>query len=154
MADDASLGTTLHATAVRSLEAQERRVTEIRNRTGPVLAVAALSASVFGARALERVPLSGWVVLALAILALVLAANLFVAYPHDVAFALDVRVLHAELQADSENRELVQLRLAYALRDMRQENEPVVDRLYKVFAAGLVLLVLDILLWGIALVVR
>ncbi len=66
--------------AQKALEQQERQVTELRQRTGTLLAAAALTASFFGAAALGRDGVALPVVLAGMALAVTVLNGLYVLY--------------------------------------------------------------------------
>jgi hypothetical protein len=149
----ATLEELLYSTATRALDQQERQVTELRARTGTLLAAAALSASFLGATAVDRDGIS--IVAALAILALagVVGLTLYVLVPHAFGFALDVRELHQALFDDAADLRLVHLRVAYLPHDIRADNEARVDRLFRSFRIAAVALAVEIALWMMALVV-
>jgi cytochrome c-type biogenesis protein CcmH/NrfG len=149
----AALEELLHLTAVRALEQQERQVSELRARTGTLLAAAALSASFLGATAVDRSGLSVLVVLAIVALAGVVALSLYVLVPHTMVFAVDVRELHKALYPDADDDRLVHARLAYELHDIRADNQPRVDRLFRCFRWAAIVLGVEIAVWIAALAV-
>lgn len=137
--------------AQKSLEQQERQVTELRQRTGTLLAAAALTASFFGAATLERDALAMPVVLAGVALAVTVLSGLYVLYSHRLEFAIDARRLYDALEADGDDPDRLHLRLAFGLRDTRQRNGERVDSLARCLALAAVALVAQIACWTWAL---
>lgn len=141
----------IHATASRALDQQERQVSELRARTGTLLAAAALAASFLGANALQRDGITPLAVAAVLALVLALGLCLSVLVPHTMIFALDARELHDAIYADIDDPALVHVRVAYYLHDVRAENQPVVDRLFNRFRLAALALGAEIALWVLAL---
>jgi hypothetical protein len=137
--------------AQKALEQQERQVNELRQRTGTLLAAAALTASFFGAAALGRDGVALPIVLAGIALAITVLSGLYVLYPHEMEFATDARRLYDALEPDHDDPERLQLRLAFGLRDTREENGRRVDWLARCLAIAAVALVLQIACWTWAL---
>lgn len=146
-----SLAQLTYEQAQKALEQQERQVAELRQRTGTLLAAAALTASFFGAAALERDGLAVPVVLAGVALAVTVLSGLYVLYPHELEFATDARRLYDELEPDRDDPERLHLRLAFGLRDTRQRNGDRVDWLARCLALAAVALVVQIACWTWAL---
>jgi len=84
-----------------ALADQEALVTGIRQRTGTLLAAHALVASFLGATTIREVGLEGWAWAALAALVMGLVAAAVLLAPWRLRFAIDARVLHAELYAQA-----------------------------------------------------
>lgn len=137
--------------AQKALEPQERQVTELRQRTGTLLAAAALTASFFGAAALGRDGVGIPVVLAGIALAVTVLSGLYVLYPHELKFASDARRLYDDLASDKDDPERLHLRLAFGLRDARERNGQRVDQLVRCLAVSAVALVIQIACWTWAL---
>lgn len=137
--------------AQKALEQQERQVNELRQRTGTLLAAAALTASFFGAAALGRDGVALPVVLAALALAITVLSGLYVLYPHQIEFATDARRLYDALAPDQNDPDRLLLRLAFGLRDTREENGHRVDSLARCLAIAAVALVIQIACWTWAL---
>jgi hypothetical protein len=104
--------------ALRSLDQQEREVSELRARTNTVIAAAALAASFLGSAAIrEHGGLSVWSVLALVVLFITGGVSLYVLWPRQLSFAFDARATYAELYSLLDRVAEAQLRVAYAARD-------------------------------------
>jgi len=142
--------------ALRSLEQQERELAELQARTNTVIAAAALIASFLGAAAIrERGGLSGWSLVALAVLVLTGALSLVVLWPRGrLSFAFDARATYAQLYPVLGNVAEAQLRVAYSARDRYQSNKHTIDRLELAFQAAVLSLGLQTLFWALALAVR
>jgi hypothetical protein len=137
--------------AQKALEQQERQVDELRQRTGTLLGAAALAASFFGTAALGRDGAALPVVLAGVALAATLLSGLYVLYPHKLVFATDARRLYDAFKLDQGDPERLRLRLAFGLRDTREQNGRRVDRLARWLAFSSVALVVQIACWTWAL---
>jgi cytochrome c-type biogenesis protein CcmH/NrfG len=137
--------------AQKALEQQERQVNELRQRTGTLLAAAALTASFFGAAALGRDGVALPVVLAGIALAVTVLSGLYVLYPHRMEFATDARRLYDALESDRDDPERLHLRLAFGLRDTREENGRRADWLARCLALAAITLVIQIACWTWAL---
>lgn len=147
----ASLAQLTYEQAQKALEQQERQVNELRQRTGTILAAAALTASFFGAAALHRDGLVAPVVLAAIALAVTVLSGLYVLYPHELNFSIDARWLYDDLAVDEGDPERMLVRLAFGLRDTRARNGGMVDRLARCLAVAAVALVAQIACWTWAL---
>src|SRR4051812_12747914 len=90
--------TLVYELALRSLDQQERELSELRARTNTLIAASALIASFLGAAAIrEHHGLSTLSVLALVVLAITGALSLIVLWPRELRFAFDARKTYAEL---------------------------------------------------------
>jgi ABC-type transport system involved in cytochrome bd biosynthesis fused ATPase/permease subunit len=137
--------------AQKALEQQERQVNELRQRIGTLLGAAALTASFFGVAAVGRDGVSLPVVMAGVALAVTVLSGLYVLYPHELQFASDARRLYDHLAPDREDPERLHLRLAFGLRDTREQNGKRVDQLLRCLAIAAVALVIQIACWAWAL---
>jgi hypothetical protein len=143
-----SLAEVLYELGRSALQQQERQVAELRARTQALLAGAALIASLFGAVAIDRAGLNGPSIAALVALSLSVSAGVYVLTPHRMQFVVDVHDVHRELyRPEGEDIGVIQTRLGYTFQDFRSANKQAVDRLFRVFAAGAALLVVQIGLW-------
>lgn len=147
-----SLEHVIYDLAQSALEQQSEQVSELRRRAGTLIAAAALSNSVFAALAIEPTGgLGAWEITALAVLGADLGCGLWILLPRRLVFVLDVDQLYAKLWMDRDDLPLVHRRLADVLWRSRHRNFARVQSLHGVFAAGVVLLGVDIVLWGVAL---
>jgi hypothetical protein len=146
-----SLSEILYEQAQKALEQQERQVNELRQRTGTLLAAAALTASFFGAAALGRDGVVMPVILAAVALTVTVLSGLYVLYPHELEFSADARRLYDDLAGDQEDPNRLLVRLAFGLRDTRERNGRVVDRLARYLAIAAIALVVQIAFWTWAL---
>lgn len=141
----------IYEQAQKALEQQERQVNELRQRTGTLIAAAALTASFFGTAALGRDGVSVPVVLAGVALAVTVLSGLYVLYPHDLDFASDARRLYDALKSDRDDAGRIYLRLAFGLRDTRTQNGSRVEWLVRGFATASIALAAQIACWTWAL---
>jgi hypothetical protein len=146
-----SLAEIVYEQAQKALEQQERQVDELRQRTGTLLAAAALTASFFGAAALGGDGIVAPVILAAVALAVTVLSGLYVLYPHELEFSADARRLYDDLVVDQDKPDRVLLRLAFGIRDTRERNGRVVDRLALCLAIAAIALVVQIVFWTWAL---
>lgn len=146
-----SLAQIIYEQAQKALEQQERQVNELRQRTGTLLAAAALTASFFGAAALGRDGVVAPVVLAAVALAVTVLSGLYVLYPHELEFSVDARRLYDDLAGDQDDSDRLLVRLGFGLRDTRERNGRVVDRLALCLAIAAIALVVQIAFWTWAL---
>lgn len=146
-----SLAQLTYDQAQKALDQQERQVSDLRQRTGTLLGAAALTASFFGAAALGRDGVGIPVGIAGIALAVTVLSGLYVLYPHPMEFATDARRLYDALEPDRDDLERLQLRLAFGLRDTREENGRRVDRLARCLAIAAIALVVQIACWTWAL---
>ena len=147
-----SLALLVYEQAQKALEKQERQVSELRQRTGTLLAAATLTASFFGAGALARDAASAPVIVAGLALAVTVLSGLYALYPHRLDFAADARSVYAQLARDRDDPERALMRLAFLLRDGRALNGRVVDRLGRCLGLATLALVVQVLAWIWALV--
>jgi hypothetical protein len=146
-----TLAEIIYEQAQKALEQQERQVNELRQRTGTLLAAAALTASFFGAAALGHDGVDAPVLLAAVALAVAILSGLYVLYPHELEFSADARGLYDDLVGDQADPESLLLRLAFGLRDTRERNGPVVDHLARCLAIAAMALVVQVGFWTWAL---
>lgn len=140
--------------ALRSLDQQEREVSELRARTNTVIAPAALTASFLGAAAIrEHGGLSVWSILALVILVSTGGLSLFVLWPRQLSFAFDARATYTELYALLDRVAEAQLRVSYAARDRYQLNKRTIDDLETAFQLAVLTLGLQTVLWALGLAI-
>jgi hypothetical protein len=150
----ADVPTIVYELALRSLDQQERELSELRARTNTVIAAAALIASFLGAAAIsEHGGLSAWSVIALAVLALTGGLSLYVLWPRELSFAFDARRTYAELYGLLDNPAEAQLRVAYSARDRYRTNKSTIDTLELMFQGAVLTLGVQTVLWALALAI-
>jgi hypothetical protein len=135
-----------YETSLRTLDKQELLLTELRARTGLLLAASSLAASFLGQPAID----DGF--LALAVTALVafavcVAASLFVLFPRrDLVFALAGSRLFEQLFAFSADPAEVHRRLAYDLDRFWVGNDRTITRVVSAFRLATIALGLEVAL--------
>jgi hypothetical protein len=134
-----------------ALEHQERQVSELRSRTQALLTAAALVASFLGSTAIERGGLDVAAVGALAALCATLVACLFLLLPRRAEFTLDVRDL--QHLGDARDLAATHVMVANTLWKAHQYNDVALERMAWTFSGAAAILVLQVALWGCALVV-
>jgi ABC-type transport system involved in cytochrome bd biosynthesis fused ATPase/permease subunit len=150
----ADVPTIVYELALRSLDQQERELSELRARTNTVIAAAALIASFLGAAAIrEHGGLSAWSVIALVVLALTGGLSLYVLWPRELSFAFDARRTYAELYELLDNPAEAQLRVAYSARDRYRTNKRTIDTFELMFQGAVLTLGLQTVLWALALAI-
>jgi hypothetical protein len=146
--------TLVYELALRSLDQQERELSELRARTNTLIAASALIASFLGAAAIrEHHGLSTLSVLALVVLAITGALSLIVLWPRELRFAFDARKTYAELYPSIDNFAEAQLRVAYSARDRYRANKRTIDWLEVAFQVAVLMLGVQTLLWAIAVAI-
>ncbi len=137
-----------------ALSEQERQVEQLRRGVPPVLAAAAVAASLLTEPIFTGTHPDGageWLGLLLGLIAvaLLLTATVWVLVPRELAFSLDAVVVHDELlDLEAEPNEF-HLALAVSLRDQQAANEPTARTLRRAF--NLALGALSVELAGLAL---
>jgi hypothetical protein len=115
--------------SLRRLDKQEQSLTEIRARTGLLLAAASLAASFLGRPAVEADPIV-LAVLALAAFAVTIWASLYVLMPkRNLVFALVGSHVYEELYEFRDDLDEVHRRLAYDLDRFWEANDRTLQRL-------------------------
>lgn len=141
-----------YQSAVQALGQQEAALNELRSRTGTVLTAEALTTSFLGAAAIQHGALALPGRLAITCFAISLGAALFVLLPwRGLQFSLTGSLLYERLYGCEEDEEEVHRRAAYWLEELWRENELVIARLYPLFTSSAAALVLELVLWAIAL---
>jgi hypothetical protein len=134
------LATIAYEASLRRLDKQEQSLTEIRARTGLLLAAASLAASFLGPPAIEAEP-RAVAVLALAGFALTIGVSLYVLMPkRNLVFALVGSHVYEELYEFRDELDEVHRRLAYDLDRFWEANDRTLQRLlwgFRIAAAAL-----------------
>lgn len=148
-----ALAAIAHAEAERALELQQRQVAELRQRTGPLVAAAALSGT-FSLGALGTSARGPLVVLATAAMCVTLLCGVYVLYPHRLVFVLDHERAIAAANTTEPRIAAVHLLLTRSIWDLFVRNAYVIARMERCFAVATVVLAIQIGLWFIAIAVR
>lgn len=150
----ADVPTLVYELALRSLDQQERELSELRSRINTMIAAAALIASFLGAAAIrEHAGLNALAIIALVVLVVTGGLSLYVLWPRELRFAFDARATYNELYPLSERTAEAQLRVAYRARDRYVRNKKSIDQLEFAFQAAVVMLGVQTVLWALALAV-
>lgn len=132
--------------ALRSIDKQEAVLTEIRARTGVLLAAASLSASLLGRPAVEETGRSGFL-LAVAALAVAVLAGVYVLMPKKgLTFALSGVGLYESLYRFREDMAEVYRRSTYDLQQFWESNDATIVRLVFAYRVGASALVVEVAL--------
>ena len=141
-----SLEEAAHAAALRALDKQEAVLTEIRARTGALLAASALAASFLGREAFQDPSV---VLAAVALVAFVVsvAASVFILLPrtNEFVFALSGTDLYEGLYSVRDDLTEVHRRLAYDLRRFWNDNDERLQPMFRAYRLGAAALVVEIL---------
>lgn len=142
-----------YESALRALDAQERALTELRARTGTLLAAAALVASFLGAQTIQHSNrLATLEALALVALAVSIAACTYVLLPkREFVFSLDGTRLFEELYEHRDDVPELHRRLTYWLESYWRDNQDKIEDLSSWFFAAAVGLVAQLVFWTWAL---
>jgi hypothetical protein len=138
--------------AIRALNTQADALAGLRTRAGTVLAATALATSFFGGQAFENqegLGVAGW----FAVAAFIVSGSLtiLVLFPIDVTFSSGVRDVFALSNDAAEAGGSAEQHLALHLGAQYDENMPHIARWQRLFRAGAVVLLIEVLLWMIEL---
>jgi hypothetical protein len=141
-----------YETALRSLDVQERSLTELRSRTGTMLAASSLTASFLGAVTVQQTKhLHTVEVLAIVALAVSLILSVYVLLPKSgFVFSLNAVSLYEDLYEIEDEAE-VDRRLAYWLEGYWKANQKKVELLSTLFFVAAIALLMQLLFWTWAL---
>jgi Mn-containing catalase len=140
--------------ASEALDKQDATLSELRARTGTVLAASSIVASFLGATAISRDGLSVWSIAALVALGATLVLCVTVLLPReDVSFSVDGPEVYEELYEWRDDLPEVHRRLAYALKRQHAHNQKAVEGLFDRFRLACATLGAELLLWALALAV-
>jgi hypothetical protein len=144
--------------ARRSLEDQERAVSELRSRAGTLIAAAAITTSFFGSQALQRhVHAMSWV--AIVCFVALGAAVLAILWPRrdwefDLSPAQFIATYLEPTEEDPLPLALIHRDLALHMGGSAAANRAQLGRLMIVFRVGALLLVAEVVAWVIALIAQ
>ncbi len=138
-----------YETAVTAVNRQEE-LAQLRSRTGMLLAAGSLVASFFGATALGQEGTGAWSWLAVTTFVLSFVGSIYLLAPKEgLGFALNGPRLFEQLKG--KRLDQAHLQTAVWLQGARDQNQPIIDRLNRVFAGTCVALVLEVVFWTAAL---
>jgi hypothetical protein len=141
-----------YKSAAHALAQQEATLNELRGRTGTLVAAEALTTSFLGAAAIQHGALALPGRLAITCFAVSLCAALCILLPwRGLRFSLSGLRLYESLQAFGEDEEEVHRRATYWLEALWARNAAVMARLYPLFSMSVAALVLELVLWAVAL---
>lgn len=149
-----SVADTAYDLALRAIEQQERRLHELRSRSGTLVAAASLAASVLGAQAARSGQLETLAGVAIvAYLCCVLAA-LYLLLPHRLVLEFRGSVLadlatEAGAEADEATRVAAQW-----IEGFHEHNRGVLRRLSAWYSAALIAVGAEVVLWTVSLTDR
>jgi hypothetical protein len=143
MADE--LAYLAYESSLRSLDKQDEVFSELRARTGLVLAASALAASFLGDTALDNGPLL-LTVLALVAFASSVGASIYVLLPkRDLIFSLAGSTIYEELYEFRDDIDEVYRRLAYDLDRFRERNDDALQSLLRGFRTASLALAAEVI---------
>ena len=141
--------------ALRAIESQERKVNELRSRTGILLTGASIVTSLLGATALEAGDLGALGSVALAAFVLVVVCCILIVLPRRKSwrFSLGATVLIEDWVDEPRSGDLAAMTrfVATTLEGNYRKNEVLLERLYTWFTAAAVLLGGEVLAWTLKL---
>jgi hypothetical protein len=142
----ADLARIAYEASLRSLDKQDELLTELRSRTGLVLAASSLAASFLGEPALDEGS-RAVAVAALAAFAVSVLASLYVLFPRrDLVVSLAGPTVYELLFEFADDPAEVHRRLAYDLDRFWEANDRTVQRLVRAFALAIITLGVEVLL--------
>jgi hypothetical protein len=131
--------------SLRSLDKQDEVFSELRARTGLVLAASALAASFLGDTALDNGPLA-LTILSLTAFAVCVGASIYVLLPkRNLIFSLAGSRIYEELYEFSDDMGEVFRRLAYDLDRFRERNDAALQTLLRAFRLASVALAAEVI---------
>jgi hypothetical protein len=152
-AEGGSLERLAYELSVSALRHQETSLTELRERTGTLLAASSIVASFLGARALDD-GFGALTVFGLLAFVLSVFTSVYVLFPKaSFIFALRGSVLFEEELSDPGGLDETYRRLAYWLEDYHDSNQTTIERLFLAYRAATFAVLLEVLLWSIELAV-
>ena len=134
--------------ALRALAQHEQSLTELRARTGIILAASAIAASFLGARALDGGEYSVLSILALvAFLATTLFSIYILAPKKDLDFALQGSEVYEYFISRGSDLAEAHRTLAYWIKTAHAANQARIERLHTSFRSSCIALVFEVVFW-------
>jgi hypothetical protein len=151
--DTSALARLAYELSLRSLTLQDASLTDLRARTGTLVAAASLVTSFLGGAAISRDGLDGWSVAALVAFAAVLVCSTWVLLPKsNLVFSLrGSRLYEDEVEADVFEIGETHRRLAYWLDGFHDSNDTKLRRLFAWYRAATATLLLEVIFWSVQL---
>ena len=144
MSDD--LASLAYEAALRSLDKQEQVLSEVRARTGTLVAVSALAASFLGRPVGDHPHATAVLLIAVIAFATSVAPGLYVVVPkRDLIVSLSGVAVYEGLFEFGDDMEEVRRRLAYELTYYRDENTRILGKLFGALRVATVALAVEIL---------
>jgi hypothetical protein len=138
--------------SLRALGDQEETLKDIRGRASTVLAASSLVASFIGGRAFDAVGFNWATVPGIAAFVLTIAPAVYVLDPTgSLRFSLDGTEVYEHFAARGSSVADAQRDLAYWIEDARRRNRTVVERAWWSLRVGLSALVLEVVMFLVAL---
>ncbi len=132
--------------ALRSLDKQEAYLEELKARTGALLAVSSIGASLLGQQAFQGPNPRGLVVAALLAFVISIGADVFVLLPkQDLVFGPKGFALYEKFFVICEDLPEVYRRLTYDLDRFWESNDTKIQRLRQAFTVAAIAFVVEIL---------
>jgi hypothetical protein len=143
----------IYQEALRGLMQQQAALESLRNRTGTLIFAASFASSLLGSKALER-GLSLWVWAGVSIMLGIGILTVIILWPYyHLSFRFDAKQLLDDY-VDNDNSaslDTMQRDLALRARNDGIQNGRIVKRLRRTFEVALILLLLEILVWMLAI---
>jgi len=140
------LASLAYEAALRSLDKQEQVLSEVRARTGTLVAVSALAASFLGRPVRDHPHATAVLLIAVIAFATSVAPGLYVVVPkRDLIVSLSGVAVYEGLFEFGDDMEEVRRRLAYELTYYRDENTRILGKLFGPLRVATVALAVEIL---------
>ncbi len=141
--------------SMRALNQQENLLTEVRARTGLLLAATAVATSLLGGRALDDGERTVLDLLAIALALVSLVLSVYVLAPkRDLTFALDGPAAYEYFTAGQATLVEAHRDLAYWNREAWEENQVIIDSMIRFFKWSCYTLVAAVVLWSAGLALQ
>lgn len=141
--------------SMRALNQQESLLTEVRARTGLLLAATAVATSLLGGRALDDGERTIIDLLAIALALVSLVLSVYVLAPkRDLTFAIDGPAAYEYFAAEQATLVEAHRDLAYWNREAWEENQLIVDTMIRFFKWSCYTLVGAVILWSAGLALQ
>ena len=141
-----------YQTAVAQLDRQQEELTQLRQRTGMLMAAGSLVASFLGAETLGREGTSPYTALAILTFFASTGCCVYLLIPkYGLGFAMSGSQLHQQFHQHGRRLEPVYVELAEYLQEAWNTNLQTLDRMNQYFAAASGLLIAEMVLWILAL---
>ena len=141
--------------SLRRLDRQENALSELRARTGTLLAASAVAASVLGTHALDRSHLRETAILGIGSFVVSILSAAFVLLPkQDLVFSISGSVLVEAEQSDEGGIGETYRRLSFWIDGFAEANDIRLQAIIRAYKIATLALVFEVILWSIELVMR